>query len=85
MRAIGQTHFGPYVCPDFTLTDGFRAELQQPLAATDPTRIFESYHFDWWNNPKYVYGFESGNELERAFRYHMEMVSGGNKIGHGVA
>ncbi len=36
MHAIGQTYFGPYVCPDFTLTDGFRAELQQPLPR--PTR-----------------------------------------------
>ena len=76
LRSVGQTHFGPYVSHDFTISDALQAELRKPVSPTDPTRIFDSYLFDWWNDPDHEYGFETGKELEKAFRYHMEMVSG---------
>ena len=80
LRSVRQTHFGPYVAHDFTISDALQAELTKPVSPTDPTRIFNSYLFDWWNEPTSEYAFETGKELERAFRYHMEMVSGGKNL-----
>jgi len=81
LRSVGQTHFGPYVVGDFTISEALRAELRKPVSMTDPTRIVDSYLFDWWNNPAYEYAFEIGTELENGFRYHMETVSWRNTIG----
>src|SRR5437016_2697277 len=58
LRSVGQTHFGPYVAHDFTISDALQAELRKPVSPMDPTCIFNSYLFNWWNDPTSEYAFE---------------------------